>query len=151
MKLSKSALMISLLLCLTFEVRAQYNNYALTLRGEVSKFDSAVLVEVNEFRKIRRKLLTYDTLARNFYVERLKFNAVQMEMQVRVAMSEDIIKAKNETIARQDTTIVELRRVSEDAIKLSKKLQISPIPIIDASAKVGAGILIGLIIALFAK
>ena len=149
MKLSKSVLTISLLLCLTFEVRAQYNNYSLTLKGQASRYDSAVLVEVNEFRRIRRKLLTYDTLARNFYVERLKFDAISREMEVRIAMSADIIKAKDETIARQDTTIVELRHVSEDAIKLSKKLQVSPVPIIDASAKVGAGILIGLLLSLF--
>jgi hypothetical protein len=64
---------------------------------------------------------------------------------------EEVVKAKDGTIARQDTTIVELRKVSEDAIGLSKKLQISPVPIVDATAKVGGGILIGLLLSLIFK
>jgi hypothetical protein len=148
MKQSKSVLIICALLCLSFEAAAQYK---LTRRGEPSPYDSSVNIEISEYRLIRNKVLTYDTLRRRIQIERLNFEVLEVEFRTKAAIMEEVVKAKDGTIARQDTTIADLRKVSEDAIGVAKKLQVSPIPIVDATAKVGGGILIGLLISLIFK
>lgn len=145
MKNWKSVLMILISLCPISEASAQFNSYTLMRRGEVSLYDSSVNIEISEYRSIRRKVLTYDTLRQRMQSERIAFDAFVRETQVRNAMTDDVIKAKSETIAAKDVTISELRDVITGYQKATKKLQISPIPILDATAKVGGGIIIGVI------
>jgi hypothetical protein len=58
---SKKSIILLACLCLTFNSFSQ-GAYSFLLRGQKSPYDSAVSIEIHEYRKIRFKLTTSDSL-----------------------------------------------------------------------------------------
>jgi uncharacterized coiled-coil protein SlyX len=82
-------------LCLSFSALAQYQKAA---KGEPVPFDTAVIVELGEYRKIRSKVLLADSL-----VQSLSFS-LSLSLQA-IAQQDSTISAQAFTIAAQEKTI----------------------------------------------
>lgn len=128
-----------LLLCLTFEVSAQYN---LLRRGEPSTYDSAVNIEISEYRKIRRKVLTADSLVAQLNQEIEIRQGQGRAFASKVNIMQNIIDRQTETIKSKDETIRQLSQSFDNLAHATKKIQIFKNPLAD----VGAKILIGAVI-----
>lgn len=133
-------------LCLTFEASAQFGKYTFMRRGQVSTYDSSVNIDLREYRKIRQKITLADSLIFDLNKERAEHESLIKEIIAKMAAKDEIIARHYETILAKETTIGQLQKVAEDCTTLARKLQIFPNPIADAGAKVGGGILIGLVV-----
>jgi hypothetical protein len=138
MKLSKNVLILLLLTCPIFSW-AQYNQMR---RGEVSMFEESVNIEISEYRKIRRKVLTADSLRQSWESERLKLEEIIQATIQRDSISNEITLLQAKTIDRKDSVIQSLSRDFEDLAKVQKKFIIFKNPIADTLAKVAIGVLL---------
>jgi hypothetical protein len=115
-------------------------------RGDVSTYDSSVNIEIKEYRKIRRKVLSSDSLI--------------IAMSLHVAYTDTLIKRFEDkistlaatavrheaTIADKNQTIKKLSADFDNLATLSKKLRIFKNPISDGAVKFVGGVLVGLLI-----
>lgn len=133
-------------LCLISEARGQFNQYTLMRRGQVSAYESSVNIEIGEYRKIRAKVLTADSIYGSLMTERFLATQAEKTYVQRLGTQDIIIRRHEETILAKDSTIAELKAVNNESITLLKSFQISPVPVIDTGIKIGGGILIGILI-----
>jgi hypothetical protein len=146
MKNWKSVLTTFAFLCLISEAQAQFNQYTLMRRGQVSAYDSSVNIEIGEYRKIRAKVLTADSVYNAFMGERY-LNASALKSYIgQIFTKDEIIRRHEDTILAKDATIAGLKTTNEESLKLLKSFRLSPVPAIDTGLKVGGGIVIGIII-----
>lgn len=151
MKNWKSVLTTFAFLCLISEGRAQFNQYTLMKRGQVSAYDSSVNIEIGEYRKIRAKVLTADSVYNSFMSERYQ-NLYALKSYIGQGFIKDeIIRRHEDTILAKDATIAGLKSTNEESLKLLKSFRLSPVPAIDTGLKIGGGIVIGVIVGVLIK
>lgn len=146
MKPSKNALTILLFLCLSISAAAQYNPLS---RGQKSIFAESIEIEIEEYRRIRRKVYIADTLRLRLAQERAKLFEVARERDAKDSINAVLTERHFQTIASKDKTIIGLKNELDKAVKVSKKIRIFPDPLADTATKVGGGIILGIVIRSF--
>jgi hypothetical protein len=141
MKLSKNALMILLSVCLTFEVSAQYS--LMTRRQVLNEFDSAVTIEISEYRKIRKKVTTADSLIIALKAEVTKNAQLVYLNNTQAEGLKYLVQRHEDTIASKDKTIAELNSAFDELAALSKKFRIFRDPLPDTITKIFLGGAVG--------
>ena len=139
----KSALMIFALASLSFEGSAQYMRMT---RGDVSRYDSSVNIELSEYRRIRQKVTLADSLAANINLLISQSNDLRTEFNDKEKTLLSIVKANGETIDRKDETIKGLSSKFDDLESTAKKFRIFNNPIADIGAKILVGAALGILI-----
>jgi hypothetical protein len=115
-------------------------------RGQVSAYDSSVNIEIGEYRKIRAKVLTADSVYNAFMGERYGYLS-EIKSYIMLGFTKDEIIARHEaTILSKDSTITDLKAINKESLILLKSFRLSPVPAIDTGLKIGGGIVIGIII-----
>lgn len=75
----KNYIILFALLCLSFEASSQYDRYAKLIRGEKSPLDTAVAIQIAEYRAIRFKVSIADSLIRSMRDEIEQLNLLSRE------------------------------------------------------------------------
>lgn len=120
-------------------------------RGQVSAYDSSVNIEIGEYRKIRAKVLTADSVYNSFMSERYQNLSALKSYISQVYIKDEIIRRHEDTILAKDATIAGLKSTNEESLKLLKSFRLSPVPAIDTGLKIGGGIVIGVIVGVLIK
>lgn len=116
-------------------------------RGDVSTFDESVNVDISEYRKIKKKLTLVDSLIISLAIERYQGEQAIKANLFKADQLNEIISRQEDTIRAKDITIQALSGTTDQATRIGRKLlRISPNPWIDTPIKVGAGVVIGLIV-----
>jgi hypothetical protein len=102
-------LILCLLICPSFELAAQtISPYTFSLKGRPSPYDSAVTIQIAEYRKIRIKITTADSLvdALSSEINQLLTLVDKQDQANRILL--DLTSRQEKTIARKDETIQDL-------------------------------------------
>jgi hypothetical protein len=103
MSRSKNALILFLFLCLSSDALAQYT---FLRKGQTSSYDSSVNIEVKEYRKIRAKILTADTLVtalndeikKSYVISSRKDTVISSQILI-IESNARVIEVKTKTIS----------------------------------------------------
>jgi hypothetical protein len=115
---SKNVLSLSLFLCLSFELAAQYQ---FLRKGSPSLYDSSVNVDIREYRKIRLKVTLADSLINALHSEiNISLRTIVEQDKKNSALSELIIRHEA-TISAKDRSIQALNDQFTELYKISSK------------------------------
>lgn len=145
MKTCKCVLILFTFLCLTFESSGQFNNYTRMRRGDVSRYDSSVNIDIREYRLIRHKLTLSDSLINALNTERHNNESLTKSFLAQISTKDETISRQAATIDEKNITIAGLASTTDDAVHVVR-LQIFKNPTADALTKTVGGIAIGLIL-----
>jgi redox-regulated HSP33 family molecular chaperone len=111
---------LCLFLCLSSELLGQ-GAYTLLKQGERSPYDSAVAIRIQEYRQLRLKIITGDSLITSQALEN-KFLYQVIEKKDSNAVAQAFaIQRQRETIKSKDQTITELNQTYKDLEQVALK------------------------------
>lgn len=132
--------------CLLSEVRGQFNQYTLMRRGDVSKYDTSVNIHIDEYRLIRRKVLTADTLSRRITAERISHDILDQSLTDQARTLRSINARQAATIIKKDADLDAMAAVAQDCTASARKFRIAKAPWLDTMSKTLIGIGIGVVL-----
>jgi hypothetical protein len=106
MKIFRFIITITGLLCLNFDSSGQY---CLLKRNQVNPFDTAVAVEILEYRKIRTSSIVADSLIRSLRTEIDTLNIFIINLEASRELLMQVNERHEATILDKDNTIKGLR------------------------------------------
>lgn len=115
MQSCKNYIILFVLICLSFDACAQYRK---VLKAESSPYDTAVLIQIQEYRKIRIKVTFADSLINSLNMELSKSRLIVQQKDSSQSILIEIQKASAVTISRQAETIQSVSKSFDDLNKL---------------------------------
>lgn len=114
----RNVTILSAFLCLSFNSFGQSPNYIRLLFGQASPYDTAVAIQITEYRAIRFKLSTAENLVRGLNDELRKSTAVIQNLEA-VKINYELQLSSLEKSHRDDRqTIADLNKHIDDLVKL---------------------------------